>query len=114
MARDKLVRAPSRSSPGVAGRGETGAHHDARLTTRATERGKRRRMLARTASRSRFKGYHNKALNDQPHIGCGSDPTVAERFGVSRDAVWRHAQAQSAQLDPKPSLVAGDRDVTKR
>src|SRR3984893_9263972 len=72
MARDKPVRAAPRPSPVVADRGETGAHHAARLATRATGRGKRHRMQARTASRSRFNSYHNTAPDDQPQLGLRS------------------------------------------
>ena len=49
------------TSPVVADRGETGAHHAARLATRATWRGRRRRMQVRAALRSRFTSYHNTA-----------------------------------------------------
>ena len=64
MARDKPVRAPPRPSPVVADRGETGVHHAARLVTRATGRGKRHRMQARTASRLRSNGYqHNQGVD---------------------------------------------------
>src|SRR6266478_4714239 len=82
MARDKRVRAASRPSPVVADRGETGAHHAARLATRATGRGKRHRMQARTASRSRFNGDHNTASHNKLHTGRGSTAERHRRAGL--------------------------------
>jgi hypothetical protein len=64
------------TEPCGSGSGQTGAHHAARLATRAAGRGKRHRMQARTASRSRFNSYHNTAPDDQLHTGLGS---AAER-----------------------------------
>jgi hypothetical protein len=77
MARDKPVRAPPRPSPVVADRGETGVHHAARLVTRATGRGKRHRMQARTASRLRSNGYqHNQGVD------VGRESRAANRVGL--------------------------------
>jgi hypothetical protein len=76
MARDERVRAASRPNPVVADHGEIGAHHAARLATRATGRGKRHRMQARTASRSRFNSDHNTAPDDQTQL---RSRRVAER-----------------------------------
>jgi hypothetical protein len=74
------------TEPCGSGSGETGAHHAARLATRAAGRGKRHRMQARTAPRSRFNSHHNTAPDDQLQLGSRR---TAERHRRARLGLYR-------------------------
>jgi hypothetical protein len=64
-------------------------------------------MQARTASRSRFNSYHNKAPNDQSHTGGGAERHPWAGLGFHRPAA--RMRGLGALIRSGLAAIAGER-----